>query len=330
MASVNFKKLHTVQDVAAMLRHSCSDTRMQHKHSNRDIDKSLTPGNLDTGSYGASLSRYKSRIEYLDKQPGQNRRADRVTCFGLELPAPAGIPREQQVDFLRHAARLISDWVSARNVVSASVHVDEIKQYLDHGEVKESRPHLHMYVVPEISGKLNGKAFSSRSRMQTLNRDLDQMCRSRYGVPYMTGEKARQMSVEQLKVSSAIEVSKMAAEASEKLSKAVQKKKRIDQSVKDKTALYERLEAKYEHVQQELPKVSKRLRELREDRDEIKRYLMGTAQQRDMMHFMEQYQIGQKPLSDVYVDYVQEQLQLRREQLVEEDDDPWGDGIPDR
>ena len=46
MASVNFEKLKTPQQVKAMLRHCDGEERMEANHSNIDIDKSKTSGNM--------------------------------------------------------------------------------------------------------------------------------------------------------------------------------------------------------------------------------------------------------------------------------------------
>ena len=41
--------------------------------------------------------------------------------------------------------------------------------------MKESREHLHFYVIPEIDGQLNGKNFSSKKRMIELNKKLEKL-----------------------------------------------------------------------------------------------------------------------------------------------------------
>lgn len=85
------------------------------------------------------------------------------------------------------------------NVIAGYIHFDEQHAYMENGEVKQSRPHFHLYMVPEHDGKLNGKWFSSRANMKKLNNEIDKMCKERFGVKFMTGEPARKMSVESLK-----------------------------------------------------------------------------------------------------------------------------------
>ncbi len=83
--------------------------------------------------------------------------------------------------------------------MSARPHFDEIHNYVDHGELKESRGHLHFYVIPEINGKLNGKQFSSKKRMIELNKKIDELARTKYHKKFLTHEKPRKRTVEELK-----------------------------------------------------------------------------------------------------------------------------------
>ena len=159
MASVNFLKLHGRAEVAAMLRHSAPDSRLQHSHSNRDIDLSRTSENDAhiSEKYTEALERYDNRLAEIDAAGNANRRKDRVSCFGLCVPAPLGLTEEQERAFFWRCVDLMQERYGAENVVGSYAHFDEVHAYLDHGQVKESRPHLHLYVIPEIGGSLNGK-----------------------------------------------------------------------------------------------------------------------------------------------------------------------------
>ena len=62
MASVNFEKLKTPQQVKAMLRHCDGEERMEANHSNIDIDKSKTSGNMQGDlDYTAACQKYSER-----------------------------------------------------------------------------------------------------------------------------------------------------------------------------------------------------------------------------------------------------------------------------
>ena len=96
MASVNFLKLHTPQEVKAIIRHCDKDERQKHEHSNKQIRKDLTHLNDDYGiNYVDTCREYDERIAYLDSLPGANVRKDRVTCFSLEIPCPADLPEDR-------------------------------------------------------------------------------------------------------------------------------------------------------------------------------------------------------------------------------------------
>jgi len=181
MASVNFEKLKSPQEVKAMLRHCDINERMKHNHSNEHIDKSLTHTNLQSNiTYEQACERFDKRIEYLDSLDGANKRSDRVLCFGLTIPCPKGLTEQQEVKFFCETVRLVGAQCGVDNIVCAYFHRDEKHKYIDaetHKE-RESDNHGHMYVVPGIAEKLNGKEFSSKKNMLKLNKAIHKMCQS--------------------------------------------------------------------------------------------------------------------------------------------------------
>ena len=197
MASVDYRKCKS-GDAAAILRHCDRDERMRHEHSNPHIDKSLTPGNMQVRGYATVMRALRERLEELDSRPGANRRKDRVELFMLEVPVPAG---HEPKAFMEVVLDEIAGMYGPRNVLGWYLHVDEVHEYVDHGEVKTSLPHIHVPVVPEINGRLNGKVFSSRANMVELNKRIDRRARE-IGPPFLTGGHPRKRSVEELKVQS--------------------------------------------------------------------------------------------------------------------------------
>jgi len=220
MASVDYRKCKSgTGDAAALLRHCDAEERMRHEHSNPHIDPALTPGNRQgPRSYQRTLEALRDRLAELDAQPGANRRKDRVELFLLEVPVPAG---HDPGAFARMVVGEIADMYGARNVLQAYLHVDEVHEYLDHGELKTSLPHLHVPVVPEVDGKLNGKAFSARARMEELNRRIDRGARALGGPPFLTGKTPRKRSVEELKAQSYKDARQEAARARQEAQSAV-------------------------------------------------------------------------------------------------------------
>ncbi len=199
MASVDFKKLKTPRDVAAMMRHNDAIERTKHKHANKDID--ITRSNLNTQwlplDYKQTLERYESRIKQLDETTNTNKRKDRVTCFSLCIPVPSEIGDSEK--FSNDIKKLIEAEYGTDNIINGYLHRDEVHDYIDHGVWKTSLEHLHILVVPEIDGKICGKKFSGKSAMITLNNKINDICLRKYGCSFLTGEPPQKKTVEQLK-----------------------------------------------------------------------------------------------------------------------------------
>lgn len=207
MASVSYLKLHSPQDVKRILRHCDMDYRLKDNHANLDIDKSKTIENGQSFDFPTACSRYDDRIKELDSVEGANKRKDRVTAFSLEIPIPLGISDEES--YAEDICELVENAVGSENVVCEYLHLDEIHDYVD-SKTKEDRTslaHLHIIVVPEVDGKLNGKEFSSRKNMKAMNAAIDKMTREKYNVPFLTGDfdkSKSEKSVEELKNDSRI------------------------------------------------------------------------------------------------------------------------------
>lgn len=207
MASVNFEKLKTPQEVKAMLRHCDKEERKDANHGNRHIDKNATKDNRQMGrTYKETCKAYDERIAYLDSLKGANKRKDRVTCFGLEIPYPEDIAEADKVAWSNEIFRIAVERYGEENILQCYEHRDEKHEYIDAetGKKRMSRDHLHLYVIPEIDGRLNGKAFSSRQRIIDLNNAIQQMTQDTYGIDFMNGTKKKsRASVESLKQRSA-------------------------------------------------------------------------------------------------------------------------------
>lgn len=219
MASVNYLKLKGASEVKAQLRHSATDTRLKTRHSNPDIDLSKTMSNITLlGDYGDACKRYDARIKELDSSTNTNKRKDRVTAFALNIPEPLGLSEEESAKFFWDVIGVIgtTHQITPNDVIAAWIHNDEKHDYIvnsdseEHGgELARSRSHLHLFVMPvSKDGKLNAKAFSSREMMKEVNHAIDLLARKKYGVQFLTGEKALKRSVEELKRISATEMSR--------------------------------------------------------------------------------------------------------------------------
>jgi len=195
MASVNFKKMKSVTEVKAVMRHCDREERIATKvHSNDDIQQKVTRKNIQLQrDYKETCKRFDERLAFLDGQPDANKRKDRVVCFGLDIPAPAGMDKADTKDWFVKAYHLVCEQYGKQNVMNMYVHRDEQHEYIN-AETKEkcmSREHMHVIVVPEHNGKLNGKWFSSRQNMLKLNNTLQKMTESDYNLQFMDGSKTK-------------------------------------------------------------------------------------------------------------------------------------------
>lgn len=203
MASVNFEKFHTAQDVKAVIKHCDKEERKKTNHSNADIQKNITDRNLQIDrDYKTTCKLYDDTLKDLDSKENANKRKDRVTCFGLDIPFPIGLPADKQAEATQKIIGLIHKQYPECVLLNAYVHRDEIHDYTD-AETKQKRtslPHGHFLVMPIKNGALNGKWFSSKSNMTKLNNAIHQMYENDYGVQFMDGSKMKsKKSVERLK-----------------------------------------------------------------------------------------------------------------------------------
>lgn len=204
MASNDFMKLKTAGDVKAQFRHSEKESRKRQNHSNKDINLNVTDSNVsfENLDYQGLCDKYDKRMDYLDSLPNQNKRKDRVTCFGVETPVPAELPEHLEEEWCKRVYEIECNMFGRDNVIDGIVHKDEKHAYINAETGKEcvSRTHLHTYVIPVVDGKLNGKVFSSKARMIQLNNEIQKMSETEFGVRFMDGSgKKSSKSVEKLK-----------------------------------------------------------------------------------------------------------------------------------
>ena len=205
MASVNFEKFKSVQSAKAQFRHCDKDARKETDHGNKEIDLQKSDMNIQfvSSSYESTCKRYDSRIKAIDEGGrNKNRRKDRVTLLGLEIPVPKDLPSSDYVKWFSRVNSIIEGRYGADNVMNAYIHFDEQHEYMDvrTREMTMSRVHGHFFVVPEINGKLNAKELTLRKNMISLNREIEKMTKNEFGVKFMTGEKRKSRDeVEDLK-----------------------------------------------------------------------------------------------------------------------------------
>lgn len=204
MASADWLKC-TTQKAGAMKKHLGQKEREQGNHSNKDINKELTKNNYTIGctDYGEALERMKRRTKEVDKViPPLRIKKDRITCCFIEVPCPLTLTeRGLSDDFFDKTYQTLTDFFGSENVHGGFVHKDEVHTYIDKDKKhRTSLEHIHVLVSAYTPHKgINGKAFETKPRLNTLNRNLDDMCFRSFGVRFNTKETPQRKSVERLK-----------------------------------------------------------------------------------------------------------------------------------
>lgn len=212
MASVNWQKHSGGTSVKAQFRHCDLDERLKTNHSNMQIDSSLTNRNLSFGcftrSYKSACAEYDNRVKDIDDHANLTRkpRKDRVTCVSWSIPCPANMPDDMASKWFSDVYSLLTREYS--DVLGASVHFDEVHEYVDAftGENTKSRAHMHAFVLPVVEKdgvrRLNGKEFVKKADYTKLNKGIQKLTDDKYpGYTFMTGVKhqGEYQTVEDLK-----------------------------------------------------------------------------------------------------------------------------------
>ena len=195
----------------ALLRHCDKNETLKAEHSNEDINKEMTWKNAQfCGSYEEVCNYFDDILRELDSKPKANTRYDRVVAYAIEgtLPEPdeEKDTQKQRDAWIAGIEKVIKREYPEMVVLAKYIHYDEVHEYInpENGERVFSRPHVHMYVMPVIEGRLNGKKFfQHKTSLIQLHRQIDDLTRSIYGFSYGNGTKKKSFdSVEHLKYES--------------------------------------------------------------------------------------------------------------------------------
>lgn len=210
MSSLNLAKIKQ-HELKALLRHCDKNERLKVEHSNEDINKEMTWKNAQfCGSYEEVCNYFDDILRELDSKPKANTRYDRVVAYAIEgtLPEPdeEKDTQKQRDAWIAGIEKVIKREYPEMVVLAKYIHYDEVHEYInpENGERVFSRPHVHMYVMPVIEGRLNGKKFfQHKTSLIQLHRQIDDLTRSIYGFSYGNGTKKKSLdSVEHLKYES--------------------------------------------------------------------------------------------------------------------------------
>lgn len=205
MASADWKKIKSRQQVKAILRHNCKDTREQtQEHSNPHLRPELTATNTGLwDTYAEAAKRYDDR--WAEVNGDKTVRKDAVVGLGFSIPAPDALPEDKENKWFVKVLEIMSDRFGYENIASFAVHRDERHEYIDPDthERKMSRTHAQGILFPEADGTMCAKKIMTKGRMAELNRAIDDMSRTEFGVSFLTGKGTKSRgSVEEMKAKS--------------------------------------------------------------------------------------------------------------------------------
>lgn len=245
MASANWMKAKGAVEAKAIMRHCDQSEREKNRHSNKDINKALTAQNWSMRglSYSAACKEYDARIAELDSVPGANKRKDRVTYMGIDIPAPANLSKDQLKPWFQRTWEIFQEQTHGAGI-EGWVHADEVHDYVHNGEIVTSREHMHIGAIPAVNGRLCAKEFSSRKQIMSLNNAIQQMSKDEFGVDFMDGSRQKSTeTVEDLKKRSLNELLDREKAVSVKEARLSDREKRLDEREAD-------LDRRAKHVDQ--------------------------------------------------------------------------------
>ena len=223
MAAVQWSggKCKGAVEAKANLRHNDKDERLTHEHENADIDLAKTKDNFSYRglSYRQKCRAYDERLASVEQGRMSSGKNARVTMQSLVVYAPKDISPDKIKPWFMDVGRIIEARYG-ENFIDMDVHADEVHDYIDPstGEVVSSRVHGHAALIPVVDGKLNGKKFSDKKNIVSLNNAIHEMSIDKYGVLFMDGtmknspKKRRTKTVEELKTDSVYAAEQMEAQ----------------------------------------------------------------------------------------------------------------------
>ena len=152
--SMTRRKMH------GTLLHNSKDTRLEHQHTNEDIDPSRTHLNWSVlgRTYAQKLSFYEQRmseVEYGRESSGKN---ERIVAHDLIIYCPPEVEAQGMKAvrrFFKFTYATLAELVGVENVIDLDVHLDEQHDYVDPDtkEIVHSRIHGHFTFIPTVTEK---------------------------------------------------------------------------------------------------------------------------------------------------------------------------------
>lgn len=150
----------TRREMHGTLMHNSKDTRLEHQHTNEDIDPTKTPDNWSVlgRTYDEKVAFVNARLSQVDCGRQSSGKNERIVAHDLIIYCPPEVEARGMGavhEFFQGAYEALCTLVGAENVIDFDVHVDERHDYVDPdtGEVVRSRIHGHLSFVPVVTEK---------------------------------------------------------------------------------------------------------------------------------------------------------------------------------
>lgn len=269
-------KWKTKQEVKSQFGHSINSRRKNAQHTNPHIDKSKTHLNFSYKglSYRQCCEAYDKRMSEIDMGRAGSGVNARTLMQSVILYPPAGLIEDKARlrDWFVRAGQL-AEARFGDNLIDIAYHFDEVHDYTEPKtkETRKSREHGHIFLVPEVAGKLNGKQFSCRKTIVDFNDELQDMSIREFGCPMMDGSKAKGgRRVEDMKAASrAAEIiaqaEKQAQETAQKAQEEAEAQARviIAQAQRKAQEAAQEAEERLQRTEQQLAELEPKLAEYR-------------------------------------------------------------------
>ena len=309
MASVNWEKLKSAEEVKASFRHDEREKReATMRHSNFHIDKSKTHLNcsLIVRRYMERCNMYDEAIQsaeavmassvetYVPKS-GKNAgktmqrkksklRKDATTALNLCVTVPKDLQFSEYYRWFKAVHDIEAEFFGEENVIDSDIHFDEVHEYYD-PVLKEwtlSRVHMHTTVIPRTAdGRLCCNDIFTRENCIKLNTLVEEMTQREFGIAFNTGETPRKETVEDLKTKSYVAELALFNELEAKIADSKKQLEDLNTKISDRKEHLEQLNTEISRCEEYKKKINAEISDSEEYLDALKSEVPNSLERLD-------------------------------------------------
>ena len=309
MASINWKKMKSAEEVKALFRHDEREKREDTEfHRNFHIDKSKTHFNhsIIGRRYMDRCNMYDEAVESVEAvmassvetyvpKSGKNAgktmqrkksklRKDATTALNLYVPVPKDLPFSEYYRWFKAVHDIESEFFGEENVIDSDIHFDEVHEYFD-TFLKEwimSRVHMHTTIIPRTAdGRLCCNDIFTRENCKKLNDLVEEMTQREFGIAFNTGETPRKETVEDLKSKSYAAELALFNELEAKIADSKKQLEDLNTKISDCEEHLEQLNTEISKLEEYKKKVNAEISDGEEYLDALKAEVPNSLERRD-------------------------------------------------